>query len=123
MSRKGKKAVVFKADSSREARTMVGRYLDNEMGHATTFQGMSFECFRCGATATAHQTHALGNVWQIIGEAGEKVCPQAVNVCEHGDHPAPVGKRFCSDACAKCEVADFDDTKASCAGICQRGRS
>lgn len=25
------------------------------------------------------------------------------NTCEHGDHPAPAGRRFCSDACAECE--------------------
>lgn len=25
------------------------------------------------------------------------------NVCEHGDHPAPAGKRFCSEACERCE--------------------
>lgn len=25
------------------------------------------------------------------------------NVCEHGDHPAPEGKRFCSPECAECE--------------------
>lgn len=40
------------------------------------------------------------------------------NVCEHGDHPAPEGKRFCSRACAECERADFDDTTDCCAGLC-----
>ena len=25
------------------------------------------------------------------------------NVCEHGDHAAPPGKRFCSEACEHCE--------------------
>lgn len=25
------------------------------------------------------------------------------NVCEHGDHPAPLNKRFCSTACERCE--------------------
>lgn len=41
------------------------------------------------------------------------------NVCEHGDHPAPPGKRFCSRACAECERADCDDSE-ECAGICLR---
>ena len=41
------------------------------------------------------------------------------NCCEHGDHPAPAGLRFCSSACARCEVADHDGTK-ECAGICKR---
>ena len=26
------------------------------------------------------------------------------NCCEHGDHAAPPGKRFCSAACAACEA-------------------
>jgi hypothetical protein len=26
------------------------------------------------------------------------------NVCEHGDHPAPPGRRFCSQACQDCEA-------------------
>jgi len=41
----------------------------------------------------------------------------AVNVCEHGDHPAPDGKRFCSQACADCELADCD-AETNCAGLC-----
>lgn len=28
---------------------------------------------------------------------------EAANVCEHGDHEAPDGKRFCSDECLQCE--------------------
>jgi hypothetical protein len=27
----------------------------------------------------------------------------APNVCEHGDHAAPRGRRFCSEACMECE--------------------
>lgn len=41
------------------------------------------------------------------------------NCCEHGDHPAPPGLRFCSGACARCELADHDGTM-ECAGICRR---
>ena len=26
------------------------------------------------------------------------------NVCEHGDHPAPAGKRFCGIECEACEL-------------------
>lgn len=41
------------------------------------------------------------------------------NSCEHGgDHEAPPGARYCSDACSACDDADFDGGKAGCAGIC-----
>jgi len=123
MSKIKKDAVVFRTDSPHEARMMVKRYLENDMGHSVLFQGLSFECHRCGASATAIQTHALATTWKILGAAGEKNCTNPVNVCEHGDHPAPAGKRFCSESCAKCEMTDFDATKAECAGICRSGRS
>jgi len=42
-----------------------------------------------------------------------------VNVCEHGDHPAPPGQRFCSDACAHCETSTCREGQ-ECAGICGR---
>lgn len=38
-------------------------------------------------------------------------------VCEHGDHPAPEGERFCSNACRECEHAEPLDG-FTCAGIC-----
>jgi hypothetical protein len=48
--------------------------------------------------------------------------------CEHGDHPnrdpsgnrrvCPEGRRFCSQACADCEAADFDEAAQCCAGLC-----
>jgi hypothetical protein len=40
------------------------------------------------------------------------------NTCEHGDHQAPEGKRFCSRACAECERADIDPSGMRCAGLC-----
>jgi SOS-response transcriptional repressor LexA len=40
------------------------------------------------------------------------------NVCEHGDHAAPTGKRFCSRACEECELTDHDAAVHECAGIC-----
>ncbi len=40
---------------------------------------------------------------------------QAENVCEHGDHPAPEGKRFCSEACERCE---HESAHGGCDGIC-----
>lgn len=40
-----------------------------------------------------------------------------VHCCEHGDHPAPDGKRFCSDACKRCEGMNADFS-IGCAGIC-----
>jgi hypothetical protein len=39
------------------------------------------------------------------------------NVCEHGDHPAPAGKRFCSDACERCEHESKNE-ETGCDGIC-----
>lgn len=47
---------------------------------------------------------------------GTKV--EAENVCEHGDHPAPAGKRFCSWACQACEHDTFG--KFGCTGLCER---
>jgi hypothetical protein len=44
----------------------------------------------------------------------------SVNVCEHGDHPAPAGHRFCSTLCAACDKADVPDGQ-ECAGVCHRG--
>ena len=46
---------------------------------------------------------------------------EAENVCEHGDHPAPPGKRFCSRACWECEAAECDHTVQECAGLCLAG--
>jgi hypothetical protein len=37
-------------------------------------------------------------------------------VCEHGDHPAEDGKRFCSRECARCEHES--DNEGGCDGIC-----
>ncbi len=43
----------------------------------------------------------------------------ADNCCEHGDHAAPPGQRFCSPACEECEHATGGiGTLATCAGIC-----
>lgn len=36
------------------------------------------------------------------------------NCCEHGDHVAPAGKRFCSEACLKCE----HESENGCDGYC-----
>lgn len=43
----------------------------------------------------------------------------ADNVCEHGDHPAPVGRRFCSSECETCENNSFG--RNGCDGTCKRG--
>ena len=44
-------------------------------------------------------------------------CPQ--NCCEHGDHAAPEGKRFCSPGCEYCEHMSVGDT--GCDGFCVGG--
>lgn len=43
----------------------------------------------------------------------------ATNVCEHGDHPAPDGHRFCSVDCQRCEGESLGDE--GCDGICGLG--
>ena len=43
-----------------------------------------------------------------------------MNVCEHGDHPAPEGQRFCSRECAECDRTDGEDENDGCSGICNR---
>jgi hypothetical protein len=48
----------------------------------------------------------------------DKLDARAENVCEHGDHPAPDGKRFCSKACEACEHESVSDD--GCDGICAR---
>jgi hypothetical protein len=42
------------------------------------------------------------------------------NCCEHGDHPAPVGKRFCSEACCRCEH-ESTNAETGCDNICGLG--
>lgn len=44
------------------------------------------------------------------------------NVCEHGDHPAPDGKRFCSPECARCEHESKDE-ETGCDGICLKRKA
>lgn len=43
----------------------------------------------------------------------------ADNGCEHGDHAAPPGWRFCCEACADCEGEPAPEGKC-CAGLCGR---
>jgi hypothetical protein len=44
------------------------------------------------------------------------------NVCEHGDHAAPMFARFCSPECEVCDATSFDLVEVCCAGICgQKG--
>ena len=40
------------------------------------------------------------------------------NICEHGDHPAPMFQRFCSPECEACEDTPFDLIEKACAGLC-----
>ncbi len=41
-----------------------------------------------------------------------------MNVCEHGDHEAPDGERFCSKECNACEHTEFDQEEGTCANVC-----
>lgn len=49
------------------------------------------------------------------GEGGND---EEVNVCEHGDHAAPMFERFCSPECEECDSTPFDLIERPCAGIC-----
>jgi len=40
------------------------------------------------------------------------------NVCEHGDHAAPMFERCCSSKCEECDKTPFDLIERCCAGIC-----
>lgn len=55
-------------------------------------------CSRCNTRAFAAATKC----WACNAELPDD------NVCEHGDHPAPDGVRFCSDACALCEIGEVE---------------
>ena len=69
--------------------------------------------------------HCLAGKVRAISltDAGHKALARhrSENVCEHGDHPAPFGQRFCSPACAKCEHTEHDASARECAGICKGG--
>lgn len=54
-------------------------------------------------------------MWMACGSDGDDL---TTNTCEHGDHAAPEGRRFCSDACAACEHTDHDAENVECAGLC-----
>lgn len=59
----------------------------------------------------------VGKMVVAEGEGKVEAAKVAANVCEHGDHPAPEGQRFCSKACQDCEHVDGTDDE-ECAGIC-----
>lgn len=40
------------------------------------------------------------------------------NTCEHGDHSAPAGQRFCSAECERCESESDDPDDEGCSGLC-----
>lgn len=44
------------------------------------------------------------------------------NTCEHGDHSAPEGQRFCSPECQRCESASDKPEDEGCSGICGADR-
>lgn len=45
-----------------------------------------------------------------------------MRACEHGDHPCPEGRIFCSIACEACELADCPAGE-ECAGVCNRSET
>lgn len=72
------------------------------------------------------------DLWAEVVKIGAPLCArigkaEAMNVCEHGDHEAPDGQRFCSHECEVCERTEFDESASDCAGIClspvQRGHA
>lgn len=102
-------------------------------------------CQRCrgyGKTASGcHCTGCDGLSVLPVGKAHAETTPaperaedeptQWENTCEHGDHAAPAGQRFCSEACQRCEhtlacgcPVDADcphpDSEDGCSGLCGR---
>jgi hypothetical protein len=65
---------------------------------------------------------ALAHLLTVHGRWKPKNHPNdGVNVCEHGDHEAPPGKRFCSEACIACEHESTGEN--GCDGICFGAKS
>jgi hypothetical protein len=54
---------------------------------------------------------------QLVWSSSDLDIIDGGNCCEHGDHPAPSGKRFCSPECDECEHSPHNDD-GSCSGIC-----
>ncbi len=71
--------------------------------------------FRKRARRFLHRRHAI-----LESRDGQVLTVPTTNVCEHGDHAAPGGQRFCSKACEACERAVCDHSQRACAGVCGR---
>ena len=66
-----------------------------------------------------HANCSAHRCWSFLTELARRRTI-ATNVCEHGDHAALDGKRFCGPECEECEHAEFDAQAHDCAGICLR---
>lgn len=75
-----------------------------------------------GKTVAAAFADAEAAGWSFSSDRKRAFCPKhPPNTCEHGDHPAPAYKRFCSDACLRCEHESEGDN--GCDGICKRDQA
>lgn len=79
--------------------------------------------------AQAHAIHHVAMLRQPNTDKGQKYLARELafadrldmpegNNCEHGDHAAPEGQRFCSTACQRCEHESNEET--GCDNICGR---
>lgn len=57
---------------------------------------------------------------EALDAEGDNEDEEEENCCEHGDHPAPVGQRFCSKECADCESSE-QISDHGCNNICRLG--
>lgn len=84
------------------------------------------QCPGCGADEveayTSRTVYACGTSSHDDRDASWSGPCAEMNCCEHGDHPAPPGKRFCSLSCAKCERTECDES-LDCAGRCHEVRA
>ena len=56
-----------------------------------------------------HLSATVAKVCSVREPSEIEVSDSVVNVCEHGDHPAPAGKRYCSLDCERCDAFEISE--------------
>lgn len=73
---------------------------------------------RCDHHANPDCRHTADEVFSERRTKPTTPPPTAENVCEHGDHPAPAGQRYCSPGCQECDGTECGE-EVECAGVCR----
>ncbi|MBZ4371498.1 hypothetical protein [Corallococcus sp. AS-1-6] len=105
-----------RAESERDAlRAQVKRVLEAHDDYLTSLAGEEAE-------AMAERDVALEDLRNALSALPAETTPEEwENTCEHGDHAAPAGQRFCSLACQRCEAESINPDDEGCSGVCGRG--